>query len=610
MTRSRPVFWLWLLLSWGASTAAIGQDSLSAGRYPGDTPPEFDGAALESRLVTMRDGVRLAIDIVRPTRRGVLHRDPLPVVWAHARYHRASIVGEQRRASYQWILPLVRYGYVVAVVDVRGSGASFGTQPGFFSAAETGDLHDVTEWLASQPWSNGRIGMFGRSYLGHAQYFAAAERPPHLRAIFPEMAVFDFYEMLYPGGIFQEFALPTWRLLTRNLDASVPFEWFGTRFGPVAPIDGDSGITLRDAAIAAHRDNWDVGAMWGRVPYRDSRDPETGSMFHRERSPATRLADVDRSGVAIYHLGGWLDPVPRDALLWFANLTVPQRVTVGPWFHSQTMGFDNLVEHRRWYDYWLKGIDNGIMREPPIRYGTFNAHPDSVWRTARRWPPPETRAQRMFLDGGPSGTVASRNDGRLSPRRPRGGGQDEQLVDLSATLGKANRWTNGYGGPAGYPDLAENDAKGWTYTGEALAARLEVTGHPLVRLWLSADRDDADLFVQLEEVLATGESRLVTDGMIRVSHAALGKPPFRNFGLPWHPHRARDTVRLSTTPREVVLDLLPTSYIYRAGSRIRLTVQGADRDNFPAAPIPARITIHRSARYPSALVLPVFPRPS
>lgn len=598
-----------LVAAFGLTERTPAQERVSRlGQYRGYSEPRFDGVQRESRYLTMRDGVRLAIDIHRPTRGGVLHQEPLPVVWAHERYHRASEVGGALRLSNGWTRPLLAHGYVVAVVDARGSGASFGTQPGFFAPAETRDMYEVTEWLAAQPWSTGKIGMYGRSYLGHAQYFAAAERPPHLRAVFPEMAVLDFYGMLYPGGIFQEYALPTWKTLTRNLDQSVSFDWFGTPFGPVAPVDGDSGRALLARALADHQANWDPGDMWRRVPFRDSRDPETGGAYHHERSPVTRLSDINQSGVAIYQLGGWLDPVPRDALIWYANLRTPKKVVMGPWFHTQTTGLDNVAEHLRWYDYWLKGIDNGIMREAPIHYGTFNAHPDSVWRSTRQWPLRHERRTRFFLTAGPTGTVASRNDGRLERRTGRDG-VDRQLVDLTATMGRANRWTNGYGGPAGYPDLQANDAKGWTYTTGPLEGRVEVTGHPVLRLWVSADQPDADLFFQLEDVSPDGASRFVTDGMVRASRTTLGRPPYDNFGLPYHPARARDTVRLSDRPTELVLDLLPTSYLFRAGNRIRLTITGADRDNFPVVPVAPTVTIHRSARFRSYLELPIIPEP-
>ncbi len=603
----------WLLL--GAAAALLGVPASGQERNPRPDPagqlpaPAYDGYQRTSRYLTMRDGVRLAIDIIRPTRNGQLHDRALPVIWAHQRYHRASIVDGRLRTTFGGLASLLGHGYVLAVVDARGSGASFGSAPGFYGKAELADTYEVTEWLAAEPWSTGKVGMFGGSYLGHIQYFAAGQRPPHLKAIFPEMAVMDFYDLAYPGGIFQEYALPTWRFLTKNLDQSRTFEWFGTRMGPVAPVDGDSGEALRASAIADHEANLDVGGLFQAVPYRNSVEPTTGERLHLTRSPMAYLAAINRSGVAIYHLTGWLDGAPRHMIMMYANLTVPERLLIGPWFHSERHGFDLAAERLRWYDYWLKGIDNGVMREPPIRYGTLNAHPDSTWRSARRWPLPEERRTRYYLHAGPSGSVASRNDGTLSEKRVGPSGSDTQTVDTTASVGKANRWTNGYGGPAGYPDLAVNDARGWTYTSAPLAAAVEVTGHPVVRLWVTADTSDVDVYVYLEEVNPAGRSSFVTDGMLRASRGRLGRAPYRNFGLPYHPNRAEDAplVLSAREPVELVFDLMPTSIIFRKDHRIRLTITGADRDNFPPPKRPPTIALHRSSRYPSLVELPVIP---
>jgi putative CocE/NonD family hydrolase len=599
-----------MLVVFGQPRAIVlAQDRVSApGVYRGYSTPQYDGYLRTSNYLTMRDGVRLAIDLVRPTKGGVLHTERLPVVWAHQRYHRATMVNGKLRTTFGEMGLLLRYGYVLAVVDARGSGASFGSTPGFYGTDELKDTYEVTEWLAAQPWSTGNVGMWGRSYMGHIQLLAAAQRPPSLKAIFPEMATFSWYDDFNPGGIFQEYALPIWRFLTKSLDESKTFEWYGVPFGPVAPIDGDSGEAWRASAIRDHEKNLDVGDLFRSVPYRNSVEPTTGEQLNETRSVATYRDAISKSGVAIYHMNGWLDE-PRQPFLMYANIKAPQKVIVGPWYHTQTTGFDNQVEHLRWYDYWLKGIDNGIMREPPIRYATVNAHPDSVWRAADRWPLPTEQRRRYVFGPGPSGSVESRNDGTLHLGRPTSSGGDTQTVDTSTSTGPANRWTVGHGHPPGYPDMATNDAKGWTYTTSALAERLEVTGHPVVRLWVTADTTDADFFVHLEEVEPSGRSNFVTDGMLRASRSRLGRAPFDKFGLPYLSQRAEDPpVSLSASkPTELVIELLPTSRYFRAGNRVRVTVTGRDRHTFPGPARASRITIHRSPGYPSGIELPVIP---
>jgi hypothetical protein len=592
--------------------AATGERVSRPGVYRGYTAPEYDGYQRSSRYLTMRDGIRLAADILRPTKAGVLHQERLPVVWTHHRYNRAFFKGDtlvDYAAGFgRGVGQLIRHGYVIAAVDTRGGGASFGTQQGFFMPEEAKDASEITEWLAAQPWSTGKIGMTGRSYLGITQLFAASQAPPHLTAIFPEMYVFEWYPMIYPGGVYRDDFFSKWQYLTHQLDNAVKFTWGPLAFGGVAPVDGPDGMALRDSAIAEHRANRDMAEMWSGVPFRNSIDGKSGKPIHLERGPATYLAQINASKVPIYGLVGWYDAFPRDALLWFANLTVPQRLVIGPWFHGQTDGFDLGAERLRWFDHWLKGIDNGVMREPTIHYYVIDAPPNRQWRDTRRWPLPEAVATPFYFAAGPAGSAQSRNNGRLL--RVAGGraaAADSQQVDTTATLGPGNRWANTYGGPVGYPDLAPNDAKGFTYTTAPLERPLEVIGHPVVHLWVTSSARDFDAMVFLEEVDPSGRSIYVTEGVIRASHRKLAKPPFENFGLPWPRSHREDVTPLPAEPAELVFDLHPTAKRFRAGHRIRVTVQGADRDTHKAVhpnPPPV-VAIYRDRARPSRIVVPV-----
>ena len=591
---------------------ALAQERVSRfNEYRGYSEARFDGFQRTSQYLTMRDGVRLAIDILRPTKGGVVATEKLPVIWTHHRYHRGNVQGDTVLTILDWTAGLkdvLLHGYVVAAVDTRGGGASFGTQPGFFSREESRDAYEITEWLARQPWSTGKVGMFGRSYLGITQYFAAAERPPHLAAIFPEMAVFDFYSFIYPGGIYRDDFFRHWQYLTHTLDNSTPEDWYGRKLPAVLPVDGDSGVALRAAAIRDHQANRDIDSLWSSLPFRDSKDPLTGRRLHPERSPHTYLARINAARIPAYHVGGWFDAFPKDVTLWWANYRGPERLTIGPWQHGGYSGWDIGVERLRWYDYWLKGIQNGVTREAPIHYWTLNAPAGREWRSAWSWPLETERRTTFFFGPGKSGSIDSRNDGLLGPSRPAGSvGFDEQLADLSATVGTANRWTNTYGGKFGYPDLASNDRKGWTYTTEPLPEAIEVTGHPVAYLWVTADRPDADFFVYLEDVAPSGASSYLTEGTLKASRRALATPPFASFGLPYHPGRQADTLSLPNHPVELAIDLLPTSVIFQPGHRIRVTITGADRDNNVVIEPAPTVRVYRSTRYPSRIVLPVIP---
>jgi putative CocE/NonD family hydrolase len=600
----------------GAAGAPAVPGVSEPGAYEGYSAAEYDGHVRTSQYLTMRDGVRLAADILRPTRGGAVHTDKLPVVWTHHRYNRAFFRGDTlvdyASGFGRGIDRLLHHGYVVAAVDTRGGGASFGTQPGFFAPDEAKDAYEITEWLAEQPWSTGAVGMTGRSYLGITQLFAASQAPPHLKAIFPEMYVFEWYPMIYPGGVFRDDFFTQWQFLTHNLDNANRFTWGPLNFGGVVPVDGPEGRAQRDSAIAAHRMNRDVFEMWSRVPYRNSVDTVSGKEIHAERGPATYLIQINRAAIPVYGLAGWYDAFPRDAFLWFRNLKVPQKLVIGPWFHGQTTGFDLGAERHRWFDYWLKSIDNGIENEPPIRYYVIDAPAGADWRTAATWPIPEATPTDFFFRDGKAGSAGSFNDGRLLRVAPQvREASDARVIDTTATLGPGNRWANTYGGPVGYPDLAPNDAKGFTWTSAPLASPVEVIGHPVVHLWVTSSARDFDAMVYLEDVDSTGTSTYVTEGVLRASHRALAQPPFDNFGLPWPRSFQGDAVPLPAEPAELVFDLHPTAKRFPSGHRIRVTLQGADRNTHVAVhpKRPPRVAVYRDVARPSRIVLPIVSVP-
>ena len=172
------------------------------GRYEGYSRDAYNSFVRQSQYVTMRDGIKLAVDILRPAVEGAVEGNPLPVVWTHSRYRRANKGKEGVRSmgTAPYVRDLLYRGYIVCAVDVRGSGASFGMWNGLFTHEETQDAYEIIEWIASQPWCDGNVGMFGGSYLGITQLMAASTKPKALKAIFPMVAYFNLYDFLYAGG--------------------------------------------------------------------------------------------------------------------------------------------------------------------------------------------------------------------------------------------------------------------------------------------------------------------------------------------------------------------------------------------------------------------------
>ena len=572
------------------------------GHYSGFSQPLYDGFVRTSEYVTVRDGTMLAVDIFRPAQNGRPVDEPLPVIWAQERYHRASIRDGKlvtHLDRFPWLKTLLNHGYVVGVVDTRGAGASFKSWPGPFTRQEATDAYDITEWFAARPYSNGRIAMYGRSYQGITQYMAASAAPPHLKAIFPQMAMFDLYSFTHPGGIF--------RLnYARNMDAAVK-KLDGDE--SVAPVDNDAGREMLSRASQEHRSNTDFFQSIASLPYRDSKLEKRGSVY-TSNSPSTYLNEIRNSGVAVYHLAGWQDLFTRDAFLWFKNLTNPQKLIIGPWSHTSSAGLDLAAEHLRWYDFWLKGIDNNVMSEAPIHYYTLGAPEGQEWRSAWQWPLPEEASTSYYFTGGPSGSVDSANDGTLSQQPPaEAQGKDDYAVDYSASSGTATRWTNGYAGPFGYQNMVANDKRALTYTTAPLQTEMVITGHPVVTLWISSPDKDADFFVYLEDVLESGYSRYVTEGALRASGRSVSQPPFNYLNLPYHRSFREDLQPLTGEPAEIAFDLYPTSYYFGAGHRIRVTLACADKDNAftPQLPGAPAISVHRNTAHASRITLPVIP---
>jgi uncharacterized protein len=558
--------------------------------YSGFSEQTYDGWARSSVYIPMRDGTRLAVDILRPTRGGKVAEEKLPVVWTHNRYQRAVVYEGKLYTvidAFPWLEEVVRHGYVVACVDVRGSGASFGNFEGYFHPKETQDGYDVTEWLAAQPWSNGNIGMYGLSYLGMTQYITASRKPPHLKAIIPEKAMVDTYALLWHGGIFHRTFIENWAKAVREGDVDKPAE----------PVDEDKDRALLKAAVEVHKANRDMAKMAAALPYRDSVDAVNGQRPWIDWPPISFLREIRESKVPVYHLAGWFDRYVRDQSVAFRNLDNPQKLTIGPWTHVQDHAMDFAAEHLRWWDYWLKGIDNGVMRDAPVHYYVMGAPEDQAWRSASTWPLPQERRTPYYFA----------SDKGLRTEAPAdAGASDAFTVDYSAAVEGDPRW----GLTREIPVLTDLGAKGLSYTTPPLTRTVEVTGHPVVHLWVSSSAPDADFFVYLEEVDGTGKSLYVSEGHLRASNRAIQDPGYNFLGLPYHRGHEADRKPLTPgEPVELVFDLFPTSNLFDAGHRIRVTITGADKANAVTpeqSPTP-KLTVYRGQGKASYMELPVIP---
>jgi hypothetical protein len=584
------------------------------GDYSNQDTAVWDGWNRTSQYVEAEDGTRLAVDVYLPTKDGVAADGKLPVVLHYTRYIRAIVSedgqvqgGPDRDPVMQHLL---KHGYAVAVADARGTGASFGVHNGAFSVEETRDSYTIIQWLAAQPWSNGKVGMSGRSYPGMTQYQAATQAPPALKAIFAEMAGPSAYDFIYRGGAFKKNFIDVWGGGTRAQDLG--------EAAAAAPVDDDPGGLLRDQAVAEHSDNlWAQALIQPGSNLRNfSITREDGGHWSWDKVIAT-IDDADaiaESGIGIYHLTGWYDIYTTQQPWLYATLEgrSPQKMMIGPWVHSGGYGGAvHLAEILRWYDYWLKGIDNGVMDEEPVHYyvmrgnhtvpeGATEASPtfdearadkDTAWNATATWPP-RAAMRKLWLAAGASGTIDSVNDGLLLDERPDEAGADRYLVDYSSHVGSFSRWMNGYGyrredlpGSTYMDERSAEDAKALTYTSAPVDHDTTLIGYPTVHLEVRSSQTDGDFFVYLEEIDADGRSHYVTEGVLRASHRKTSSAPFNNFGLPFHRSYQEDLQPLVPgATAELDFDLMGTAIVIDKGHRLRITVTGADAANFALYP--------------------------
>jgi uncharacterized protein len=604
------------VVSFSITYPVLAQEKVSKlGIYSGYSAEIYQGVPSRTSIYVDIRGVKLAVDIHRPTfLDGTVVNEPLPVIYSHTS-------GNRRGVSATQISFLVRRGYVFIADDARGAGASFGQHRYDWSLDEALDCKEVIEWAAIQPWSNGKVGMIGVSQMGAMQLLIASTRPRHLLSIVPTVTTIDQF-MRHPNGV--NVMLPG--------SPVVPLP----PASPGIPVDGDLPNT--DPASLAYQAFLQRGTplslydLWhgdsNKYIFRDDWISKNEITIQPSFvcSPITYSDLIKRSGVKMYNIAGWYDQAPTSQIgawkLWGGKLLM------GPWDHrTQATQFPSsfptdfiLIEYWRWFDHTLKGIQNGIMKEPPIYYYTMNAPAGEEWRFTKKWPLPDQKPLKLYFGEGHTGTVSSVNDGslRLFPSWSFGAA-DDYTVDYSVNVFngvfKENRRLWSASVPAGTDtNMATNtDSKGLTYTTAPLPADVEVTGHPIVHLAVSSTSADGDFHVFLEEVDGvTLKSTMVTNGIIRASNRAMHHiSPWTDLGIPYHRTFKKDSKLLvSGKTVELTLDLYATSYVFREGNRIRVTITGSNAptyDSLVESPAPT-VRVHRDLKHLSYVELPVITR--
>ena len=580
------------------------------------------------------------------------------------------------------------HGYAIVRADMRGSGASSGWKADFMpQLAEDGG--ELVAWIAKQPWCDGNVGMIGGSYTGYSQLVTAGKAGPALKAIVPMMVPLEGYDgEVYPGGIYlngfmeayskgltklnlnyyqlslgkallgkRDFSLPAAPVVDEDgdgrLDDEVPLDLNhnGTFLDDYRyPDDPNDEPKYKDGqkrqhiyylANREHQRNLDYHTWAKTMYFLDAVPPYPLEKFSvYDFDPSAHVPAIMKSGIAVYNIGGWFDTFSRGTTELYCTMrkTNPSKMLLIPSYHGgggpfwKYLGEDSNSlltkagpEVLRFFDHYLKGIDNGIEKDPPIQIYVMNG---GGFRGEQEWPLLRQVPTDYYFNP----------EHRLAKEKA-SAGADQYVADFSqdSRYGKkqGNRWLGAMGkAPDALPMRTQLDKKCLTYTTAPMEKDMEVTGHPLVHFWAKSTADDGDFYVYLEDVDEKGEALLVTEGVLRAGFARLVSNDREiwsgRYGvdvlpeLPWHGFEKADYVPnifAGSKAVELTLDLKPTAWVFRSGHQIRVSIAAADwptfrlherlaPDNNPKNPanIVPTITILRDAEHPSGIKLPVIPK--
>jgi putative CocE/NonD family hydrolase len=570
------------------------QDSLSK--------PTYQHIRFRMTQVAMPDGVKLSAAIWRPEG----DAQKFPVVLVATPYNKLD---ERLIADAQFY---AQRGYAYVSYDLRGRYDSEGTAY-LYGHKDGEDLDVVYNWIAAQPWSSGKIGMYGGSYLGFIQWEGALHHNPNLAALIPEVSPDDHYDNVFPSGAFQ---------LSNSLD----FLWFccgGRTNVPIGVMDWDDWykhLPLRDLADYAGIQNT---VLWNDLishPERDGYWPGVGERIAPGKNGPGKYHLVE---VPTFNISGWYDQVSQATINNYVGMATygpealrgAHKLMMGPWTHGglfQTREGDITFPSEaapngrdlmlRWFDLRLKGIKNGFDQEPPVNIYVMGA---DRWRSECEWPLQRAVNTNYYLhSGGRANSLLG--DGVLSAAAPDREPQDKYNYDPNnpvPTLGGNVAMHPPRVGPYDQTSI-ELRSDVLVYTTPPLEADVEVTGPIVMKLFASTDRKDTDFTGKLVDVNPAGYAKILLEGVIR-----------GRYNKTFHePHLlSPDEVN------EFYVDLWSTSNLFKKGHRIRIEVSSSNFPKYDRNPntghafgadtggLVARQTIFHDRNHPSHVILPVIP---
>ncbi|WMD22122.1 CocE/NonD family hydrolase [Achromobacter seleniivolatilans] len=598
--------------------------------YADTRPAIYSIPEPESRYLTMRDGCRLAIDVYVPQSpdKQTSTQTPaqFPAIVLFTPYYRrfklkTGGAGERAPNTAKFRDFFVPRGYVVVVIDVRGTGASFGTRDSFRSPREREDSREVVDWIVKQPWSSGVVGATGISYLGAASDFLASTRHPAVKAIAPLFSVWDTYtDNYFPGGIQLKALTQSYDDLMVALDHDRRdmlhrFVYYANPdFDGPQPVDEDPEGKLLKDAIHQHLGNFRQTEFMPEFRFREDPLPYDPEFSSATFSPYS-LAEQIPHDVAVLSVSGWMDGggYMNGAISRFLTLSKnPRHLLLGPWDHgaridvspwrtSQMADFPWLAEILRFFDHYLLGKNTGLDAEDPVHYYAIHAE---QWRSAPQWPPYDKWPDKtLYLT--PNSVLESFPESDTS--------HQDYHVDFAIGTGSGTRYERiaAINSTEYYPDWQGRTDLMCSFTSAPLRAATELAGHVVADLWVSSSEPDAALFVYLTEIEADGRERYVTEGMLRLLHRRVSPCPLGyQTTWPFRTFSKQDALPLVPGQFErISVPLLPTAWQFQPGSRIRISIAGADKDHCGQVPHgrPPILAIGTGGEHGSRIEFPFHP---
>ena len=517
---------------------------------------------------------------------------------------------------------MVSKGFAVMTVDDRGTGASGGVWDSWGARTQQ-DYQELLTWIQRQPWSDGKVGDYGASYMGITSLLVAEADVARMRqhlpravyAVWADVPMADAYrDVTFHGGAVDAGFIPFWLGLTTVLSDLPPST---TLSDPVGSLTIWLQHLLNGYSFSLQKilqTTLGLGSAYD-------------GPFYWLRSPVDR---INQLRIPVAWAGGWWDIFQRGEPLLYERMThSPDKV----WF--QTPNYHGLPSPAvwaqmgigteesvaiRWFQHWLLGAPNGVQTLPHVNLYTMGTN---RWQHPKTWPLPNTHYTPFYLDPARSGSAISVNDGSLAGGPPTSGsGDTAPLLPLSSPCSRMTaQWTAGLGSnPLCDTDNRTFEATSLTYTTPPLKQATQVTGLITADIWAELrNASDATLVAVLSDVSPSGASNQVTAGFLQASQRAVSLSrstfgPGHILIRPYHPFtQASQQTVPANDPEEYLIEIYPTSNVFKAGDRIRLTIGTADTPaTLPPLPtlvneLGGTITVLHGPVYPSKLTLPVIP---